>query len=241
MQPARRNGDFVAGENAEQLVDFRDIAPAAVPCRARPGSPPRSHFRRGRASSSRNISWIVSCDSRLASPMNPHVLITTKSAPSGSAHHAVAVQLQQSGHALAVDQVLGTSEADQGIGAAGDFPLGHGMVVSESWFAVSDGQWRQSVGCQTNPFVSYPNPRRRVSAIMPMTTHVRWLLDTRGPAGWHVVAQAQTPGILVPHHLHLPASTSFASTANISRRMTGFLQPAQYVVSASATSGQLPT
>ena len=45
----------------------------------------------------------------------------------GLGNHPIAVQLQQPGHPLAVDEVLRTAEADQGVGAAGVF-LGGGTV-----------------------------------------------------------------------------------------------------------------
>ena len=53
--------------------------------------------------------------------MNPQVLTTTSSAPSGCGNHPVAVQLQQPGHPLAIDEILGAAEADQGEGAGGGF------------------------------------------------------------------------------------------------------------------------
>ena len=62
---------------------------------------------------------MASYDSARASPMNPQVLTTTSSAPSGSENHPIAVALQQPGHPLAIDEVLGTAEADQGVGAVG--------------------------------------------------------------------------------------------------------------------------
>ena len=59
--------------------------------------------------------------------MKPQVLTTTKSAPSGSLHQLVAVELQQAEHPLAVDEVLRAAEADEAVisltasGATGDF------------------------------------------------------------------------------------------------------------------------
>ena len=69
--------------------------------------------------SARSISSIAANDSSRARSMNPQVLTTTKSAPVGSWHQLVAVQLQQTQHPLAVDEVLGTAEADEGVGAFG--------------------------------------------------------------------------------------------------------------------------
>ena len=51
--------------------------------------------------------------------MKPQVLTTTKSAPSRLVHQPVAVELQQAQHPLAVDQVLGAAEADEGVVALG--------------------------------------------------------------------------------------------------------------------------
>ena len=49
--------------------------------------------------------------------MKPQVLTMTKSVPSGSCNQPIAVELQQAQHPLAVDQVLGAAQADEGVGA----------------------------------------------------------------------------------------------------------------------------
>ena len=68
---------------------------------------------------SRSISSIVPYDSARASPMKPQVLIDHQLGAVRLGNHPVAVQLQQPGHPLAIDEVLGTAEADQGVGAGG--------------------------------------------------------------------------------------------------------------------------
>ena len=59
--------------------------------------------------------------------MKPQVLTTTKSAPVGLVDQLVAVELQQAEHPLAVDEVLGAAEADEGVGALGLAVAGSGL------------------------------------------------------------------------------------------------------------------
>ena len=51
--------------------------------------------------------------------MNPQVLTTTKSVPSGSIDQLVSFELQQAQHPFAVDEVLRTTQADKRVAAFG--------------------------------------------------------------------------------------------------------------------------
>ena len=61
-------------------------------------------------------------DSCRAGSMKPQVLTTTTSAPSASGDEGVAVLGQLAEHALGIDEVLRTAEADEGEGR-----FGHGI------------------------------------------------------------------------------------------------------------------
>ena len=116
-QPVGDLGHLLAAEHADQVVDLRARRPAALPCRARPGSRRRSRPAMCPRRFSSSISWIVANDSCRARSMNPQVLTTTKSAPCGSRTSSIAVELQQPQHPLAIDEVLGAAEADEGVRA----------------------------------------------------------------------------------------------------------------------------
>ena len=114
-QPVGDLGDFLAAEDADQVVDLGHVRRAALPSAARPGSPRRSRPAVRPAALSSSISSIAPNDSCRACSMKPQVLTIDEIGPFRLVDQLVAVELQQPEHPLAVDQILGTAQADEAV------------------------------------------------------------------------------------------------------------------------------
>ena len=126
-QPVGRRGDLVAGENADQLIDVRDTAEQALLVAFRQAAGDDHAAAAARALQpqhllDRLVRFLAGVADESAG-VDDHQI-----GPVRLADQPVAVQLQQPGHPLAVDEVLRAAEADQGVGAlGGDVAAGDGI------------------------------------------------------------------------------------------------------------------
>ena len=131
-------GHLFAAEDADQVVDFGMVSSRASFSRSA-RQPETITPRVSPCCFRSSISRIVAYDSSRARSMKPQVLTTTKSAPTRLVHQPIAVQLQQAQHPLAVDQVLGAAQADEGVGpffgarvlSRGSGNLGPGRTIDD--------------------------------------------------------------------------------------------------------------
>ena len=96
------------------------------------------------------ISRMVSTDSCLAGSMKLQVLTTMASASSGLGCQLVAARHQQAHHDLGIDEVLGTTQADES-DFQGLFPGGERAYISGYHAGKSRSCWARGIECRLPP------------------------------------------------------------------------------------------